>query len=177
MGGRVDHTSASNKAFAIWPMIHQGSVWPFFSWNLGPSTKNPTPSIFLPGFLAKKSGTVERKRKSMWTMPTAGSKTLGIQNVGESLGILWPKVKNLLWEKKSQIPRKKIHVASTTIIKRHLSHDSPNVFPDFGTIWPCKAFAFWQHVSQNAKPHRSRSISRDQNEGSEDLRCCSREKP
>lgn len=128
--------------------------WPFH--------KKSHPFGFLPGFLAKKSGTVDFKRKSMWIMPTAGSKTLGIQNVGESLGILWPKVKNLLGKKIPDSPRKKIHVASTTIIKRHLSHDSPNVFPDFGTIWPCKAFTFWQHVSQNAKPHRSRDQSLQQ---------------
>lgn len=54
----------------------------------------------------------------------------------------------ICWGKKSQIPLgKNPRCKKTTIIKRHLSHGSPNVFTDFGTIWPCKAFAFWQHVS------------------------------
>lgn len=124
-----------------------------------PFHKKSHPFDIFPGFLAKKSGTVDFKRKSMWIMPTAGSKTLGIQNVGESLGILWSKVKNLLGKKIPDSPWKKIHVASTTIIKRHLSHDSPNVFLDFGTIWPCKAFAFWQHVSLCQRPHPPRDQS------------------
>jgi len=85
-----------------------------------PFHKKSHPFGFFPGFLAKKSGTVDFKRKSMWIMPTAGSKTLGIQNVGESLGILWPKVKNLLGKKIPDSPWKKIHVASTTIIKRQV---------------------------------------------------------
>ena len=104
-------------------------------------------------------------------MPTAGSKTLGIQNVGESLGILWPKVKNFVGKKNPRFPlEKNPRCKKTTIIKRHLSHDSPNVFPDFGTIWPCKAFAFWQHVSL-CQSHivPGTNLSNNQNEGSEDL--------
>ena len=141
MGGRVDHTS--NKAFAIWPMIHQGSVCPFFSWNLGPSTKNPTHSEF-PGFLAKKSGTVERNRKSMWIMPTAGSKTLGFlfikidrlritdddgerqQNVGESLRIRGLRSRICCGEKNPRFQGKNprcinYDTASSTVILRTFS--------------------------------------------------------
>lgn len=61
------------------------------------------------------------------------------QNVGESLGILWPKVKNLLWGNKIPDSKEKNPRCINYDKKRHLSRDSPNVFPDFyPVIWPCK---------------------------------------